>query len=255
MINLNLRGVDKISQIKEGLKFKGLYLVDGCFSDSFCDELRTQVLNAVEQEAKDYPSDEMFGRILFAPVYGKKFLEVLEAEEIFEIADCVLGWESILYTMTSSCLPPNGNNYTSRIHVDTHLEIGDLVPSIGVQIMLDDFTSSNGAPQFLPLEWSMSTPTESDFSQHAKQIEAPKGSVLFFDTRCWHRSTANKTEDWRCSLLLSCCRNWMKQRFDVVEIMKGVDLSNCSETALKRLGISSHPPGSYKDFFKGIQRF
>ncbi|MFT6209731.1 MAG: hypothetical protein ACJAYA_000232 [Bacteroidia bacterium] len=253
-MKMELKGLLEVSRIKAGLESKGFYLAKDCVEEYFCDALRIQVLKAVEQEAKEYPNEEMFGRILFAPVYGGAFLEVLEAELIFEIADHLLGWESILYTMTSSCLPPNGKNHTSRIHRDTHLDLGGLIPSIGVQIMLDDFTSSNGATQFLHLESSASTPTDLDFD-HAEQILAPKGSILFFDTRCWHRSTTNESDDWRCCLLMACTRNWMKQRFDVVEMMKDVELSDCSEKALKRLGIPSHPPRSYDEFFKGKQRF
>ena len=250
-MKMELKALPEVSHIKHGLESKGFYLASGCIEESFCDELGVQVLKAVEQETKEYPNEEMFGRILFAPVYGGGFLEVLELESIFEIADQLLGWESILYTMTTSCIPPNGKNHTSRIHRDTHLDLGGLIPSVGVQIMLDDFTSSNGSPQFLPLDGSTSTPTERDFDQRAGHITAHKGSILFFDTRCWHRSTANESEDWRCCLLMACSRNWMKQRFDVVEMMKDVDLSDCSEKALKRLGIPSHPPRSYDEFFKG----
>lgn len=254
-MKIELKQLPETSRIKQAVTSKGYFLIKDCIEESFCDELRTQVLEAVKHEAIEHPNKEMFGRVLFAPIYGGAFLEVLEAEPIFKIADELLGWESILYTMTSSCLPPNGKNYTSRIHTDTHLNLGGLIPSIGIQIMLDDFTPTNGSPQFIPYDESKTIPTELDFSERAEKIIAPKGSVLFFDTRCWHRSTANQTEDWRCSLLMACCRSWMKQRFDVIEILKSVDLSGCSKQALTRLGMSSHPPRSYNEFFNGKQRF
>lgn len=230
-------------------------MAEDCLEARFCDKLRAEVLKAVDYESEKFPSEEMHGRLLFAPVYGGKFLDVLEFEPLFKIVDHLLGWESIVYTMTSSCIPPNGENYTSHIHSDTHLDVGGLIPSIGIQILLDDFTESNGAPEFYPIGNSLEQPEHEKFKRDAQMIIGKKGSILFFDTRCWHRSTENSSNQWRSCLLIAMVRNWMKQRFDVPKMMSGVDVSGCSETALKRLGVASHPPGSLNEFFDGRQRF
>jgi hypothetical protein len=243
------------SEFSSAIKNKGFFLAKNCMNAKFCDELRVEVMKAQEYESGEYQSEDMLGRILFAPIYGGKFLETLELEPLFEMVDQLLGWDSIVYTMTSSCLPPNGKNYTSQIHSDTHLDVGGLIPSIGVQILLDDFTTANGAPEFCPLDKAIEQPDEEQFKVEAKKILGTKGSILFFDTRCWHRSTKNSSSEWRCCLLIALVRNWMKQRFDVPEMMQGVDVSGCSEQALKRLGLPSHPPGSAEEFLYGRQRF
>jgi len=114
------------------------------------DRLRNDCISALKFEDETYHTSGKpeEGRVLFCPRYGSSFTDILDHEIIKSVFDDILG-EYILYTMTTSFLPPHGNNGTSDIHRDARHNIHFLDVDIGVMILLDDFNEQNGGTYFL----------------------------------------------------------------------------------------------------------
>ncbi|MCF8275733.1 MAG: phytanoyl-CoA dioxygenase family protein [Flavobacteriales bacterium] len=227
----------------------GFSQVSDLVPPSLIDSLRNEVLKRVDDEADRMGTKEYndYGRLLFAPVYGGPFLEILELDKLFKLAEPFFDGPSIIYTMTSSCIPPNASNYTNRIHRDSEIRTPHC--SLAIQILLDDFTAENGAPLFLKGSHQLlNSPDSDEFENEAILATGKKGDVTFFDSRIWHRSTENHTDKWRCCLLIGLVQPWMKQRFNVETILEETDLSACSQNALKLLGFGSLPPKNWDAF-------
>ena len=95
-----------------------------------------------------------------------------------------------------------------------------------------------------------SVPDEKYFQKHAVPLIGSSGTVCYFDPAIWHRSTINKSDAWRRSLLVYMIRPWMKQRFDIPRAMKDINLSSTSEKVLQKLGYMDQPPISYDDYYQ-----
>lgn len=241
------------------LRRDGVSQAEGMIPMDLVDRLKNESMAAVNAEIEKHGTTEFddLGRVLFAPVYGGAFLDFLETKTLFDICREFMGEDLNLYTMTTSCIPPKRNNYTNRIHRDTQIIIPDFKPIVAMQILLDDFNEENGSPLFLKgSHLKTEQPSDEQFEAEAELITGKKGAVNFFDPRIWHRSTENHTDQWRCCLLPGFVRPWMKQRFNVPAMMKDVDLTNCSDDALKLLGLKNLPPESWEDFYeKGQSAF
>ncbi|MGB0918112.1 MAG: phytanoyl-CoA dioxygenase family protein [Flavobacteriales bacterium] len=239
------------STLEKELSTNGVVLIPNLVDEKLVDSLRKQSLDGVNHEAKRMGSSdyEDFGRLLFAPVYGGSFLELLELDFVKELAKKYMDSSPTLYTMTTSCVPPKKSNYTSRIHRDNNIRPAGCVRLLIMQVLLDDFTSENGAPMFLKGSQREETkPSSEKFEADAKMLTGKKGDVIFFDPWIWHRSTQNQSNEWRSCVLLGFVHPWMKQRFDVKSMLKSTDLSNCSEDVIELLGLKNHPPKSWEEF-------
>lgn len=228
----------------------GFTTIRSVISPVMVGRLRETTLEVVAIERDDpHVPDEEYGRVLFCPKYGGVYFDLLADDSFMSPFDVILGDDCILYTMTSSCIPPQDTNHTHRIHVDTSRFIPGYPTMLAAIVMLDDFTVNNGATSFLPgSHLDRDKPNESTFDRRSVQITGKAGDVCYFDPRCWHRSEPNLSQQWRCSQLLGMIKPWIKQRFDLGGILADTDLSHCSDRVLRRLGFHSLPPRSYAEY-------
>jgi len=215
-----------------------------------CDDLQV----AIDLEASFHGTREYkdYGMLLACPIYGGAFLALLEYDQYFLPFDWLLGPNSIIHVYTSSCMPPDGKNYTSRIHVDRPHFNPYFMDSMGSLLLLDDFTKENGATWVLPgSHLQEEKPDEQYFYGHASRIVAPRGSVIYFNLRVWHAGGINTSHEWRRALGIGMVRPYIKQRIDLPRAMdkSGVDVSNLSIAAKQRLGLYSIPPASLEDYY------
>lgn len=231
----------------------GYVIVEGVYDSKFIDELMPEVEAAKQKEAivnlaNQQKSD---GTLLACPIYGGKFLDVLENNFFFQPFNWILGDTCIIWVYTSSSLAPNSMNSTSRIHVDRPHFIPNFNEGVGSLILLDDFTEENGATWFLPSSHKNADEPDKDFFyKNAKRLIAPKGSVFYFNLRMWHAGGMNMTDQSRNALGIGMIRPYYKQRIDLPRAMKGIDISSMSEIVKQKLGFFSQPPTSLEEFYE-----
>ena len=147
-------------------------------------------------------------------------------------------------------MPPNGSNYSSRIHVDCPRIIPGYPTNIGATILLDHFNEDNGATWFLPGSHRLTaTPSEDEFYANAKRVIASAGTVFYFNARLWHAGGRNQTDRWRHALTINMCRPFMKQRIDIPRAMAHMNHLSYSRRVRQKLGFLSQPPASYEEYY------
>lgn len=237
-------------QIKE----EGYCVVKNVISKDELEQLKKETLIAIYKEAEFHGGTEYrdFGIVQACPMYGGSFLTLLENKKLMEPFNDVMGEGSILYVYISSCMPPYGKNFSSRIHVDRPRLFQNYCECLAGLVMLTDFTKENGSTYILPSSHNDSDqPSEQYFYENAIQIEAPAGSVLYFNLRLWHAGGFNNTDEWRQALALGVVRPNMKQKFDYPAMIQHYDVNtdHITDYAKQKLGYFSIPPKSLEEFY------
>ena len=231
---------------------EGCLVVRDVLTPAFVERARRELMTAIESDSRKYGdrAKRDYAMVMLCSLYGGAFLDVFDNATLMDPFNAVLGDECIVYAYTSSSMPPNGRNYSVRVHTDSPRIIPGYVTNMGATILLDDFTEENGATWYLPRsQWQADAPAEDEFYRTAKRLIAPAGSVLFFNARIWHAGGDNRTDAWRHALTINMCRPYMKQRIDIPRAMRGMDLTGVSDQVKQKLGFFSQPPGSLDEYY------
>jgi ectoine hydroxylase-related dioxygenase (phytanoyl-CoA dioxygenase family) len=244
-------------ELRRQIAHDGQLIVRDVLTPAEVCSLKAALERAIDAEAEYHGSKTYadYGMVLLCALYGREFIDLCGHERIMAPFHAVLGPGCIIYAYTSSSMPPNGKNYSARIHVDCPRLIPGYVTNMGATILLDDFTVDNGATWFLSGSHTRpDPPPEEEFFAHASRLAAPAGSVWYFNARVWHRGGENRKSNWRHALTLNMCRPWMKQRLDIPRAMSGIDLAGAPELAKQKLGFFAQPPASYDEFYVPPER-
>lgn len=131
-----------------------------------------------------------------------------------------------------------------KLHVDWHeaVEAGSYRVCNSIWL-LDDFFEENGATRIVPgTHVTGELPQEvldDPLAAHVDQIliEAPAGSVVIFNSHCWHGGTKNHTKLPRRAIHSYFCRADMPQQIDQKKYIQKETLDRLSEGAHTILGI------------------
>lgn len=232
----------------------GYCLVKNVLDHEMINRLKDQSLEAINSEAAFHGTTKYkhYGIVQSCPMYGGAFLDVLENKNLMNPFDSIIGEGSIIWSYITTCMPPNGDNFSSRIHVDRPWLFENHCECLAGLILLDDFTQQNGGTWLLPGSHNnFEPPSEEFFYKNAIQIEAPAGSVLYFNLRLWHAGGKNQTDKWRHALAIGVVRPYIKQKFDLPNMLKyyGIDDSNLSDYVKLKLGFFSIAPKSLEEFY------
>ena len=236
---------------------RGCFIERDVLTPDFVARARAELAAAIEKEVEYHGNRDYsdFGMVLLCALYGGVFLDLFDNERLLAPFESVLGQGCIVYAYTSSSMPPEGKNYSRRVHVDCPRVIPDYVSNMGATILLDDFTVENGATWYLPgSQWNTEPPEEEFFYRNADRVIAPAGSVFFFNARIWHAGGENTTSKWRHALTINMCRPWMKQRIDIPRALAGIDMSGASDRVRQKLGFLAQVPASYDEYYQPPER-
>jgi len=230
----------------------GFCVIENLIPPDHIARLKEDLIEANKQEAKYHKSENYQdkGMVLFCPLYGRSFIELVDHEPFMKPVEDTIGEASIIYSFTSTSLPPFEGNYATRIHNDCPFTIPeDYITRFQILVALDDFTLDNGATYVLPGGHRMPTaPSEEEFYKNAIRLTMPAGSVWFAHSKVWHAAAVNNTDVWRHGVTIVFCRAYMKQRLDIPRMMAG-RVDGLSEKALQKLGFFAQVPASYDEYY------
>ena len=158
----------------------------------------------------------------------------------------------MVYSYTSSSMPPKSGNDSSKIHVDQNIFIKDYILRMGVIIPISEFRIINGCTTYLPKSHQQEKkPTRSFYNKNKKYLTIKAGDAFYFSCRLWHSGGKNLSDEWRHAITINMCRPWMKQRVDIPELIKDkIDINKMSFIEKQKLGFFSIPPKTYDEYFK-----
>lgn len=228
---------------------QGFFLQEGVFPTSRIEELKAALHHAIEAESPlRRPRDDTM-QVVCCPWYDDLFLHILR-KEVFRGINDLLGEDSIIYNYNNSCIKPGQGNFSSHIHVERPYTTGDWIEGVGVLILLDDFTTENGASWFLPASWNQAeAPDEALFFAQAERLLAPAGSIFFFHPHLWHSGGINRTDQIREALSIGFCRPYLKQRLEFTTLFAD-RRQRLPEDIVQKLGFYAQPPQSIDAFYK-----
>jgi ectoine hydroxylase-related dioxygenase (phytanoyl-CoA dioxygenase family) len=157
----------------------------------------------------------------------------------------LLGHGCIVHAFNSSSVPPGGTHYARDIHVDAPRWVEGYMTNAGCIMALDPFTAATGAMEVQPSGFrSPDRPSLKTFEATCARVELAPGDALFFNARCWHRSGANQTAQWRHAVTVNVCRAFMRQQFDFPRLLEAQGITVEDEALRQFLGWHVRMPTS-----------
>lgn len=232
---------------------RGFALVPNALQGASVDNLRLLLHQCVEEDLARWGNNPHYidrWMVHNLMVRHLAFARVLENEIMHAYLSELLDNKCIVYAYTSSSMPPQGSNYSRRVHVDCPRYIPGYTSNVGIMLALNDFTAENGATYFLPAgHLRPDKPSDEEFVDKAERVYPKAGDMVVFNARTWHSGGQNMTNQARHALTLNVCRSYMRQRFDYPRMMPASILSQLNETARRFLGFNVRIPASLEEYY------
>lgn len=178
------------------------------------------------------------------------FVDLLNDFPLRQFATPIIGPNAIIYSLTSSSMPPSESNFSRRIHVDSPRFVPGYPTNVGVILPLSDFTRESGGTEFLPFSHRMSiAPSQKFFENNAVIFEAEPGQALLFNARLWHSGGLNQTTSPRHAITINLCRSFMRQHFDFSRMVNDTFRASASPTAYSLIGWDVRMPSSLAEYY------
>lgn len=253
-INKNLYDSKRIEEHVFNMETKGYDVFENYFNEEICQYLEKKLEETIDQFVPFANSERsILDKYLMHDLLNRDitFAKTLEDSRLDQVIEASLCKNWIMYAYTSSSLPPNGNNFGSRIHVDAPRWIPNYPTNLGIMWALNDFTIENGATFALPGSHnSEKKPTPEVFEKNHTRLTCKKGSMVVFNARLWHRAGENTTNNFRHALTMNVCRPYMKQRVDWVRFIPTEITDSLNNQARRIIGFDTRLCTNLEEFFQ-----
>jgi ectoine hydroxylase-related dioxygenase (phytanoyl-CoA dioxygenase family) len=197
-----------IEQAKRDIAEYGICIVADVLTPDQLARARKAFYHAAEedrargQEQKfglDYAEDDSNQRVWNLLSRDPIFSDLVEHPIALELVKSVLGWPALLGNISGNLTGPGGGEMV--LHAD-QIFVPEPWPSepqgFNVAWCLDDFTEANGATRIVPRSHLRHTaPTDADQDIDTVPLEAPAGTMVAFESRLWHKTGNNVTQNER----------------------------------------------------------
>lgn len=242
------------NQFEQTIGFKGWIVLPSMVPMPLIESMRMD-LHIAHKICRRYQSkagidEDTAGTVHHLPAIQEcqSFLYYLHDNPAGDYIDQYFGGKYILNSFGGNFNFP-GQNYASKIHRDIRtFQDQDQHLMLNTLVMLDDFTTENGATWMMPGTLWKEMPPKGEFTSMAEQALGPAGSILIFDSNVWHAAGENKTENPRRSVTPMYCRPWMKQGFDYPRAI-GYNRS-LPENLRQVLGYNARVPASLEEWYQ-----
>jgi len=257
-----------VEQQVEALKRDGYLIIERLFSEEFCDRA-VAALHRIQAEHDIRPSDHDFSgkrtiRIMNMLQYDDFFQEIPVHPGYLPIIRQYMDHECLLSGIDSSEVLPGEKE--QALHTDTwwHDDLRlDFPITVQSLLALTDFTEANGATRIVPgshlwtadkvaYDMAENGPVTHLPAEHIKGAgtdwkpivaEAPKGSVILFDSRLVHGAGANLSDKARPSIISPFCRGWIRQLDNFAYAIPQERLRTFSPELQKLVGLEMYRGG------------
>jgi ectoine hydroxylase-related dioxygenase (phytanoyl-CoA dioxygenase family) len=198
---------DDLDRAEADLRQHGICAVTGALSGSTLETARADLYAAAAHDrargreqrfALDYAHDDTNQRVWNVLSRSPVFIDLAEHPAALRLLRSVLGWPMLLGNLSANITAPGGGEmvlHADQIFVPTPWPAEP--QGANAAWCLDDFTADNGATCFVPGSHRLHRPPGPDDDVTAVPMEAPAGTLVVFESRLWHRTGFNRTDDQR----------------------------------------------------------
>jgi ectoine hydroxylase-related dioxygenase (phytanoyl-CoA dioxygenase family) len=186
----------------------GLCIINGVLSGATLERARTALYRAADDDrargreqkfSLDYGHDETNQRVWNVLSRDPVFEDLVEHPMALDFVRGVLGWPALLGNISANITGPGGGEMV--LHADQIFvpEPWSAEPQgMNIAWCLDDFTEANGATRIVPGSHKLNrAPRPDEGDVETVPVEAPAGSIVVFESRVWHKTGFNRTNDER----------------------------------------------------------
>ncbi len=238
---------DDVERAEHDLAEHGICAVTGVLDPTTLKATRDALYGVADEEAArglrehfiaDTPGDETNQRVWNLPSRSWRFVDLAEHPTALRLIRSAIGDRIILGNLSANITGPGGGEM--YLHADQNFlpEPWPTRPQgANAAWALDDFTVENGATCFVPGSHLLHrAPTKDDLPE-AVPYEAPAGSLIVFESRIWHRTGHNSTQDQRRAGAFGWYTSWIYRPQENWQLsLDPVVLQGCSDTMLELLG-------------------
>lgn len=147
--------------------------------------------------------------------------------------------------------PAREEGYIAAIHRDVRTHSREFKLMLNMLIMLDEFTSENGATYLLPGSQNIADrPNEESFYAQADRARGLAGDIVLFDSRLWHTAGENRSAAPRRALTLTFSRPFMKPQLDYPRYLGATYGASLAPAVRQVLGYEARIPESIDEFYQ-----
>jgi Protein involved in biosynthesis of mitomycin antibiotics/polyketide fumonisin len=181
-------------------------------------------------------------------VEDQRYIELASHSKVLEIVHRIIGDSAILNLQNASRARPDTKHYQSAWHRDFAKDfVASKCLSVNAFWCISPFGRENGATWVLPFSHKFSDfPSEEHIKANGIQVEAPAGSVIFWDSLLLHRAGLNATAIDRFGINHMYTRPFIKQQIDFPVYLK--DKIDPDSSLGQLFGFWSIPPKSVQEF-------
>jgi len=156
------------------------------------------------------------------------------------IVENILGPSVICNLQNGFVLPSIGlrseGYFQGKLHRDFPRYMNGYVASLNSFICLSDFTPKSGSTRFLVGSQQQPRNQPPYSIDNAISVEAPAGSVIFFDSTIWHAAGVNISTADRLAINMQWTHSYIKQQFDYVRVLGDAKIKSLPDKTQQYLG-------------------
>ena len=143
------------------------------------------------------------------------------------------------------------SNSALPLHIDSFIPYqGEEVIAMQMVIVLEDMSIENGCTVVIPGSHQIGEYADNTKFNNATPLLLKAGDIAIWDSRIWHGTTNNKTENTRWTIIATFTRWWIKQHFDITKALPEEIKNQLSQKEKSILGFASVP---YLSEYEGIE--
>lgn len=204
------------------LEVEGFLVLDDFISRERVEALRERIFELYRDQGEnaggEFKQEPETDRLANLVNCGELFEQAIAEPKLLECVEAVLGPEFKLSSLNARSARPR-STWVQPLHCDT----GALPDEQGFTVcnivwMLDDFTTENGPPRYVPRTHRSGRLPEQvlqdPMAEHPDQrlITGRAGTVVVMNAHLWHGGTANRTDRPRLALHSFYCRRDVPQQ-------------------------------------------
>lgn len=202
--------VEDLAVAKQHLREHGMALIGGTLSPSQLQTARDATYAAVDEdrrlgrEADRFGLDYGEGNVRVWNILNRHplFRDMVQLPAVLELLREGVGWPALLGNISANIAQPGSDG--GMLHADQIFVPRPWPPEpqgMNCAWLLDDYTADNGATEVVPGSHLFGETVDPEaLAEQAVPVIAPAGTMMVFESRVWHRTGCNRSDQPRAAL-------------------------------------------------------